>query len=245
MDHTKFKFKKILLLIFIFSVAMGFLETSVVVYLRKIYYPQGFAFPLAPIESSIGITELLREAATLIMLISIGLFTGRTVASRFGWFVFSFGVWDISYYVFLKILLGWPSSLAEWDILFLIPVPWLGPVWAPCVVSLSMILLGTLIGYMESKGYPVQLKRKDWLLLIAGSLIVILSFTLDYFQYAIHISNTVTTDKAFLAELSKFIPSQFNWWIFAIGQALILFTIYHLSKKFTSNSVAERYDYTI
>jgi hypothetical protein len=31
----------------VFSMAMGYLESAVVVYLRKLYYPDGFKFPLA------------------------------------------------------------------------------------------------------------------------------------------------------------------------------------------------------
>jgi hypothetical protein len=67
----------------VFSVAMGFLETAVVVYLRELYYPAGFAFPLAPIETSVAVTELLREAATLLMLLGVGVLAGRTAVQRF------------------------------------------------------------------------------------------------------------------------------------------------------------------
>ena len=61
-----------------FGIAMAFLESAVVIYLRKIYYPEGFSFPLSPIDSLIGITEILREAATLIMLISIAILIGKS-----------------------------------------------------------------------------------------------------------------------------------------------------------------------
>jgi len=86
-----------ILLLTVFSVAMGFMETAVVVYLRKIYYPNGFQFPLVPIDNDIILTEIIREAATLIMLIGAGIFTGRNRSEKFGFFLFSFAIWDIFY----------------------------------------------------------------------------------------------------------------------------------------------------
>src|SRR5579859_4688314 len=123
----------------LFSIAMGFLETAVVVYLRKIYYPHGFQFPLTPVDPDIGLVEFLREAATIIMLVGIGIIAGKNTSQKFAIFLYCFAVWDIFYYVFLKLLLGWPESLFTWDILFLIPVPWVGPVLAPSIVALTMI----------------------------------------------------------------------------------------------------------
>src|SRR6201998_1661345 len=105
-----------------FSIAMGFLETAVVIYLRKLYYPHGFQFPLVPIDNDIAMVEFLREAATIIMLLGIGIIAGKNTSQKFGIFIYCFAVWDIFYYVFLKLLLGWPESLFTWDILFIIPV---------------------------------------------------------------------------------------------------------------------------
>ena len=138
---------RILFIITIFSIAMGFMESSVVVYLREILYPGGFDFPLAPINLHLAITELIREAATLIMLLTIGIIAGRTASERFAWFIFSFAIWDLFYYIFLKLLLGWPESLLTWDILFLIPITWVGPVISPVLVALTMILLAVIIIY--------------------------------------------------------------------------------------------------
>src|ERR1044072_1504154 len=86
----------------IFSIAMGYLETAVVVYLRKLYYPGGFNFPLVPVTLDIAKTEFWREAATLIMLVGIGVLAGKNKTQRFAYFLLSFAVWDIFYYVFLK-----------------------------------------------------------------------------------------------------------------------------------------------
>ena len=93
----------------IFSIAMGFLETAVVVYMRKLYYPNGFQFPLVPISPDIASTEFWREAATIIMLIAVGIFAGKNAPQRFVFFLYAFAVWDIFYYVFLFVILSWPQ----------------------------------------------------------------------------------------------------------------------------------------
>src|ERR1044072_1842951 len=120
----------------LFAISMGFLESSVVIYLRELYYPSGFQFPLQPIPMAIARVEFFRELATLIMLIGVGILSGKTRLQRFAYFVLAFGIWDLFYYLFLYLFIGWPQSLATWDILFLIPVPWVGPVWAPCLLCL-------------------------------------------------------------------------------------------------------------
>ena len=119
---------------------MGFLEAAVVVYLREILYPGGFSFPLSPVPASLALTEIFREVATLVMLVSIGILAGRKFSTGFAWFIYSFAIWDIFYYIFLKAVLGWPESLMTWDVLFLIPTTWTGPVLTPVLVSLTMIL---------------------------------------------------------------------------------------------------------
>lgn len=110
---------------------MAFLESAVVVYLRAIYYPDGNLFPMKLIEGRIAVTELWREAATMVMLITVAVIVSKRAIERFAWFIYAFAIWDIFYYVFLYFLLGWPQSLLTWDILFLIPVTWTGPVLAP------------------------------------------------------------------------------------------------------------------
>ena len=209
-----------------FSIAMGFLEGAVVVYLREIYYPKGFDFPLAPITSTIAITELLREAATLIMLIGIGILTGKNKAERFVCFLYSFAVWDIFYYVFLKLLLNWPASLFTWDILFLLPVPWVGPVLAPCITSLSMIVLFGYVMFYSNKYNKLKIITTEWRWLIIGSLVVIASFVWDYFKYKT--SGAATANTSLLNDLANYVPQDFNWPLFWFGQGIIFFTIYKL-----------------
>ncbi|MBN1504096.1 MAG: hypothetical protein JW952_03440 [Candidatus Eisenbacteria bacterium] len=123
-----------------FGVSMAFVEAAVVVYLRGLFYPEGFYGTMAAFPIFYYGTEVFREAATIVMLASVAV-----LAARRGWweraayFLFCFGVWDIFYYVWLRALLGWPPSLLTSDVLFLIPVPWVAPVVAPVAASVLMI----------------------------------------------------------------------------------------------------------
>ncbi|MBK6343142.1 MAG: hypothetical protein IPF41_11280 [Flavobacteriales bacterium] len=162
-----------------FYVAMACLESAVVVYLRALYYPTGFDFPLVPMERSLIGTEVVREAATILMLLAPAALITRSALERFAWFCFGFGVWDIFYYVWLKVLLGWPSSLMSSDLLFLIPVPWVGPVWAPCAISIGLIALALVVLRGRSRAAHYRLDGISWALLITGALLMIVSFTID------------------------------------------------------------------
>jgi hypothetical protein len=202
----------------IFSIAMGYLESAVVVYLRDIYYPSGVVFSLRPIHTRDIAVELFREVATLIMLVGIGILSGRTRLHRFAFFLIAFGVWDIFYYVFLKIILGWPANLMTWDILFLLPVLWVGPVLAPCLLSLSMIIFAGIILVLEKKYGKIALPFQSLICLIAGSLIVITSFCEDPLR---HLS-------AFNGDNPTYVPSHYLWWLFILGEIVIFFGIYRL-----------------
>jgi hypothetical protein len=126
----------------LFAIAMAYCEAAVVVYLREVYYPDGFSFPLKSPQEKLIVIEIFREAATLVMLILVSALCGRKFWERFAYFIVLFGIWDVFYYVWLRVTTGWPSSLFEWDILFLIPLPWIGPVIAPLCISLLMIIIG-------------------------------------------------------------------------------------------------------
>lgn len=211
--------KRTLFWLTLFSIAMGYLETAVVVYLRAIYYPNGFDFPLVNMNMLIAVTELGREAATIIMLAGIGIVAGKNSTQRFAWFLYCFAIWDIFYYVFLKLLLNWPESLFTWDILFLIPLPWVGPVIAPCIISLTMIGVALTLILFNEKNNSLKLNFTEWGFLISGSLIVILSFLSDCYR-CIH-----TYKGEILGAIAQYIPLHFDWWIFWIGEALILAAI--------------------
>lgn len=129
-----------------YAVAMAWVEAAVVFYLRT-YIDRIEPYQAIPLPDMghLGAVELVREAATLVMLFTMGCLAGTTWRSRVGYMALAFGVWDIFYYVFLKVMTGWPASLADWDVLFLLPLPWWGPVWAPVSISILMILWGTLV----------------------------------------------------------------------------------------------------
>ena len=165
-------FKSKLFYTTLFAIAMAYLESAVVVYLRMLYYPNGFTFPLVEIPSVIWIIETGREAATIVMLFTVSVFLANNKRERFAYFAFTFGVWDIWYYIWLKLFLDWPASLLDWDILFLIPIPWVGPVLAPILVSASLITAGLfIIKYKHAK-----LNRWEWGLEIVCGFIIIFSF---------------------------------------------------------------------
>jgi len=209
-----------LIWITLFSIAMGMLESAVVIYLRKLYYPEGFAFPLKMMDAQLVLTELIREVATFIMLISIGVLTGKTKTERFAWFIYSFAIWDIFYYVFLKLLIGWPVSFMTWDILFLLPTTWVGPVIAPILLSLAMIVLALSIALFTQKDEQTRLQPVELGLLVAGSFIVIVSFTYEYSNYILkefRFTELFVPNEKLMNYAIGFIPHHFPWWIFGMG----------------------------
>ncbi len=209
-----------------FAVAMAFLETAVVVYMREILYPGGFRFPLSPVPVDLAVTELLREVATMVMLVTIAVLAARRFSTGFAWFLYSFAVWDIFYYVFLWLLLGWPESILTWDVLFLIPTTWTGPVLSPVLVSLTMILLAMVILVQDQKGKDTRILAREWGGLILGSLVLILGFVFDYSRHMlVHFSLFGMLDvknPEVLEVATRYIPGRFPWWIFAIGELIIL-----------------------
>ncbi|MEN8227695.1 MAG: hypothetical protein ABFS38_06030, partial [Bacteroidota bacterium] len=218
-----------IIIITTFAIAMGFLESAVVVYLREILYPGGFEFPLSPIPVNLALTELFRELATLIMLLSIGIIAAKRFSAGFAWFIYSFAIWDIFYYVFLKLLLGWPQSVMTWDILFLIPTTWTGPVLSPVLVSLTMILLALLILVQAERGKETRIHKWEWIGFIFGALVLIVGFIFDHSQHMLtHLSlfEMVQIKNPEVLEMAtSYIPHRFPWWIFGTGEAIILGTV--------------------
>jgi len=214
----------------IFSIAMALLETAVVVYLRKIYYPDGFNFPLKLMDKDILVVELFREAATIVMLFAVGVIAGRSRTERFGMFLYAFAIWDIFYYVFLKAFLNWPVNFMTWDILFLIPITWTGPVLSPVIVSLSMILFASIISYFTSKSKETYITAIEWILLVVGSIILIIGFTYDYSKYILQSFSffdlfSISNQNNILDYALSYIPVRFPWGIFIVGQLIILYGI--------------------
>lgn len=173
------KTSRTILLVCIFALAFGFVEASVVVYLRQAYYPGGFAFPLKPgVMPQVGV-EIVRELATIVILVCLAIIAGRTRWQRLSYFLIAFGVWDIFYYVWLKVIVNWPASLLEWDVLFLIPLPWIGPVISPILVSLVMIAGGWLILRKEERLGGFRASKTSITLTLFGSALILWSYLLD------------------------------------------------------------------
>ena len=172
---------KLFCVVVVFGIAFGYIEAAVVVYLRAIFYPAGFTFPLTefaigPLWERLLLTEIGREAASMVLISTAAWLFGRNLQQRFAFFLTIFAVWDIFYYIWLKILLGWPSSIMDWDILFLIPVAWAGPVLAPVLISLTLLIFAIIILYRSSRARALRLTLTGWLAFILTGLVVVISF---------------------------------------------------------------------
>jgi hypothetical protein len=211
------------LLLAVFALAMGYMEAAIVVYLRQLYYPQGFSFPLAnTMIEPVFVIELGRELATIVILTVAAWLAGRNKLERLAWFLFVFGTWDIFYYLGLKVLLDWPPSLLTWDILFLIPFPWAAPVLAPLIVAASMAALGLgLIGLGRKR--RVRLGVNLWLALTAGAA-VLLSFLGSYltvlFRHPV-LCGPFDVHSGFRTAIAAHVPTCYPWWLLALAELLV------------------------
>lgn len=215
--------KRVVTALVLFGIAFGYVEAAVVVYLRaldepiraKLFagVPHDEVFPLLPISAwgehgSIGrhiiVTELGRELATLIMLATIALAHASNFRQWLAGFLISFGVWDIFYYIFLRVLIGWPASLWTWDILFLLPAPWVGPVITPVLLALGMIAAGVEMLRREAGGRPVSLGWIEGSLMLLGAVVTIVAFCWEA--------------KAIAAQA---MPASFNWPLYLVGTGIL------------------------
>ena len=161
----------------VYAIAMAWVEAAIVLYLRTILgefrpYPP----PSTPLPLRLVGPEVIREFATMVMLATVGWLGGRRFWDRFGRFLIAFGVWDIFYYIFLAILTGWPDGLLDWDILFLIPLPWWGPVYAPTMIALLMVLTGWVMTLEPVVDGVVRLSRGAILAAGVGCLLALYTF---------------------------------------------------------------------
>jgi hypothetical protein len=198
-----------------FAMAMAWVESACVFYIRALvdriepYQPN----PL-PIHGALGNVELWREAATLIMIATVGLLAGRTWNRRAGYAALAFGTWDVFYYVFLRIMTGWPKTLLDWDILFLLPLPWWGPVLAPVSIALVMILWGTLATQLDRVASEA---RWPWALGSIGIVVALGVFMVDAWQALPGGRDAVL----------RVLPTRFNWPLFWIALLLMSSPVLH------------------
>jgi hypothetical protein len=217
----------------IFSIAMAALESAVVVYLRALYYPDGFTVAFKLIDEHIVQVEIARELATLIMLLCISYLSGKGFYDRFAFFLFSFALWDIFYYVWLKVFINWPASFFEWDILFLIPITWLGPVLAPLICSATMVVLAAVI-LGRDDGKRIKFSTMVIMCLVVGSLCILFTFMQDYgglllSTHSISDYPQLLQSKKFIQAASTYIPGSFNWFLFLLGELVIGIAIIKLA----------------
>jgi hypothetical protein len=210
-------------MVVIYAAAMAWVESAVVFYLRTmIDRIEPYQSDPLPIVGGFASVELPREFATMVMLFAVGFLAGRTWRARFGYAVIAFGVWDIFYYVFLKIICGWPHSLLDWDVLFLLPMPWWGPVLAPVLISLLMILWGTFASQFERK-HPAALSNwHPWFLNFTGVALALYVFMADSITAAHHSLEAIRT----------VLPGRFNWPLFCAALALMSAPVLQTGRDF-------------
>lgn len=220
-----------------YAVAMAMLEAAVVIDLRALHYPDGSLFPLVPMDRTLARVELFRELATMVMLLVPGAFVASTALDRFAWFCMVFGIWDLFYYVFLCCFIGWPGSLLEWDLLFLIPVPWVGPVIAPCIVSLGLIAFGMFLLRARERDPSASPGPRQWSMLSTGAALILLSFVIGPLMHVLDAGGSVKVWSLDLAggdsshAFATYQPERFPWALFGAGVALAALPIAALARR--------------
>jgi len=193
-----------------FAIAMAWVEAASVFYIRALVDRiEPYQVNPLPINDTLGYVELWREAATLVMIATLGMLAGSTWRRRAGYAAIAFGTWDIFYYVFLRLMSGWPRTPLDWDILFLLPLPWWGPVLAPVSIALLMTLWGTLATQSREDATDA---RWAWALGSAGIALALAVFMSDAWRALPHGRDAVL----------QVLPTTFNWPLF--GAALLLMT---------------------
>lgn len=212
-----------------FAIAMAWVESAVVFDLRTLvdriqpYQPN----PL-PEMGDLGAVELMREAATLVMLLTVGALAGRSWRRRIGYSAVAFGVWDIGYYVFLNGMCGWPHSVKDWDILFLLPLPWWGPVLAPLCIAVLMIVWGTLASQFDDAGPKRDTARIVWALNFAGIAVALYVFMADTLRAAPQGADAVR----------RVLPERFDWSLFCLALGLMSAPVGEIARRLYLNRPA-------
>lgn len=199
-------------LVVVFAIGMAWVEAATVYYLRLMVdrvnpYQEN---PL-PMRGGLGEVELVREAATLVMLGAVGMLAGRTRSAQVGYTAIAFGVWDIFYYGFLRLIADWPRSLFDWDVLFLLPLPWWGPVFAPMCIACLMIVGGTLASQSTIAPPATGLTRILRRLSGLGTVLALYVFMADSLGAVRHGLVAATT----------VLPKTFNWPLFWVAVTLM------------------------
>ena len=206
------------LIVTVFAIAMAWVEAAVVFYLRTmIGRIDPYQTNPLPVVANLSTVELVREAATLLMLLTVGMLAGQTWRTRLGYAAIAFGFWDIFYYVFLRLMCGFPHSPLDWDVLFLLPLPWWGPVLAPVLIATLMIVWGTLVN-SGPPGQPAPfLERSVWIPSLAGIAIALYVFMAD----------SLKALKGGEDAVRHVLPESFRWRLYGVGLVLMCTPIIH------------------
>ena len=199
---------------------MAYFESAVVVYLRAMYGIKDLLRDTKMVADAYTFIEIGREAATLIMLFMVGMIAGKTWSKKISYAILAFGIWDILYYFWLYIFIQWPKSLFEWDILFLIPLPWWGPVITPILISILLIVISYLI-IIETK---FKITPFDWSIYGLAVVIVLYTFMEDSINVIIFSGGSLTEVR----------PTSFNWIVFLIAylaSVLVSIKIFYLKPE--------------
>ncbi len=191
---------RILFIYTVFGVAIAYMESAIVVYLRALYYPHGFSFPMKQIPMNMALIEIGREAMTIIIIWMISLIPFRAFKKQIALFMYIFGIWDIFYYFWLKVFINWPVHILNWDILFLIPVPWIGPCLSPVLVSAGLILAALFILKYPGCFGKRLLNTWEWTVEIICAGIILATY--------VYQAGSV---------LKGEVPVYYPWWLFLMG----------------------------
>lgn len=197
--------------IVIFAIAFAWVESSIVVYLREIYFEGSFSFPLviqwkagALFLDKIMRIELAREIAAIVMLAAMSWVAGKNALQKFCFFMIAFGIWDIWYYIWLWIMVRWPEGFLTWDILFFIPLPWVGPVITPLLIAATMTAAGSLLIYYDEKGLVINCRWYDLLVESGCGLLIIAAFCWDW-KNILRVPDGIP---------HAGVPNPFAWWLY-------------------------------
>jgi hypothetical protein len=210
--------RRAVLILVLFGIVFGYVEAAAVVYIRSVYEPihvrrypdreRDDLFPLLTLEDwakegppiAAPLMEVGRELGTLLVVALLAWALSREVRTWFASFALTFGVWDITYYAWLALLTGWPRSLCDWDLIFAAPVPWVGPVWAPMSVALTMTVTAAVFFWREGTDRPMRPGPVHWAAVLIGAGMILLAFWWDW--------------RAMLAGRA---PEGFNWPLLVAG----------------------------
>ena len=215
--------------VMVFGMAFAWVESSVVVYLREIYFGGGFSFPIAAgwqdgrfVTDHLMKIEFGREIATIFMLVAVGCVAGKNRLQKFCLFMIGFGIWDIFYYIWLRVMVGWPEGLMTWDLLFFVPLPWVGPVITPVLIALAMFGSGSLLYVFDEKGVTFCFRWFDWVIELGCGLLMITAFCWDW-KNILRLPGDVNHTG---------LPNPFPWWLY---MPAYVFSVMYFLIRFRQN----------